>query len=83
MAEVFEEKNQKIQALNHETHEYREAQQSRTNEAARLYSRLLSIIQGVRKDAAGARFEELYQRIDRIREELEALRRSATTPRQS
>lgn len=78
---VFEDRHKKIEALNLEILEYRTAEQERTESAARLYNDLHETVKSARTKAQGPPFDRLYGKIEEIREELNSLRRSATTPR--
>ena len=56
--------------------QYRRARAQREEEAARLYTELHVIVEGVRDQARVGQLPELYQRLDELSEKLQLARNS-------
>jgi len=74
--EVGEERAARIEGLNQEIQGYRQAKAEREEEAARLYTDLHVILEGVRDRAVAGDMPSLYKQLDGLSEQLQLARES-------
>ena len=74
--EVGDERATRIARLNGEVQGFRQAKAEREEEAARLYTELHVILEGVREQATGGNMPALFKQLDEISRQLQLARQS-------